>query len=643
MATMGVVVLNDPTLGTPLQGTQVFSQFLGFGDSNIDSGYFFTHNISNNQTLLNQYRASVAAGGGIPTSLGGKMVSELLAADYGLTATPLGIPGGTNYAASGATVTGGLPNSLAPSIVSQIQAYLNSTGNHADPNALYLISGGGNDAKIAATLSGAAQTDYMVQQAHALAHAIEQLYAAGARYIVSLDRSGTGSLGTTFTDTLWSDLADAGIQFIPGQTIQNVIVPVSANPAAFGIVNAVRPPAGPFNAANPYDPADGGADINPLPNQVSGAWALYATQMVSPNAGSTYLWADNEHPAAAGQQLEANYLYGLVQHATPVVSETLTANANVVGDSSAHFTYQWQSLTSGQATWHNLQGATASTYAVQRSDVGSQIRVDASYVDSGGHTTTEQSQPTPLVAMPASAIQDDFSAITRASLPVDQASSVASAINLGSQTEFHFVNDLLTKASNTTIPAVAVEASMYGTIGTSNEVSFLANTFLPPQITNALEHGFNPLVYSSEALGLAFAFGNESGSIGFANAFGPSNSAMPNSTSGDAAFAAAAIAAIFGSAATSNLTSVMQTFVANWKAFYTGSGIPGVSNPTLDQIDLAARGAAWGDAVGVALANDLGPLKGQATNFLMDAAEGMANYSMSLVGQPVHHPFQGEM
>ena len=41
--------------------------------------------------------------------------------------------------------------------------------------------------------------------------------------------------------------------------------------------------------------------------------------------------------------------------------------------------------------------------------------------------------------------------------------------------------------------------------------------------------------------------------------------------------------------------------------------------------------------------NDLGPLKAQATNFLMDAAEGIANYSMSLVGQPAHHPFQGEI
>ena len=62
-----------------------------------------------------------------------------------------------------------------------------------------------------------------------------------------------------------------------------------------------------------------------------------------------------------------------------------------------------------------------------------------------------------------------------------------------------------------------------------------------------------------------------------------------------------------------------------------------------DQVDLAARGAAWGDAVGLGLANNLGSLQAQATEFLMDAAQGNAMYSASLVGQPHHSPFQGEI
>jgi hypothetical protein len=116
---------------------------------------------------------------------------------------------------------------------------------------------------------------------------------------------------------------------------------------------------------------------------------------------------------------------------------------------------------------------------------------------------------------------------------------------------------------------------------------------------------------------------------------------MPNSTAGDAAYAAAAATAIFASASTPNIVNVMETWVANWKALYTSNGIPGIADPSSDQIDLAARGAAWGDAVGTALANHLGPLIGQATNFLENAAQGTAIYSASLESQPTHAPFQG--
>ena len=240
-------------------------------------------------------------------------------------------------------------------------------------------------------------------------------------------------------------------------------------------------------------------------------------------------------------------------------------------------------------------------------------------------------------------IQNDYLAITRTFLSLNEATTVANAINAGTQTEAQYVSGLLSQASNTAIPAVAVEVSMYGMVGTSAEVTSLATQFLPDQVAFATQHGLNAQVYASEALGLALAFGNETGSATFATNFGPSNAAMENSTAGDLAFATAAATAIFGSASTANLVNVMDAWVTNWKAFYTGNGLPGIANATAAQIDLAARGAAWGDAVGVALDNNLGPLKALATNFLMDAAEGIASYSMSLVGQPAHHPFQGEI
>jgi hypothetical protein len=213
------------------------------------------------------------------------------------------------------------------------------------------------------------------------------------------------------------------------------------------------------------------------------------------------------------------------------------------------------------------------------------------------------------------------------------------AINAGTQTESGYVNSLLGTVVNTTIPAVAVEASMYGAVGTSVEVTALATQFLPPQVANAVSHDLNPQVYASEALGLVFAFGNENGSTGFATNFGPSHAGTLNSIVGDAAFAAAASTVIFGSASTATLVNAIQNYVTNWKAFYTSNGVPGSAHPSADQIDLAARGAAWGDAIGVELANNLGPLNGQVINFLDDAAQGSAAYSVSLIGQPAHHPF----
>ena len=197
-----------------------------------------------------------------------------------------------------------------------------------------------------------------------------------------------------------------------------------------------------------------------------------------------------------------------------------------------------------------------------------------------------------LEAVFAEDIQHYNLAITRSAIDSAQASAVADAINTTPQTEIQYVNSLLSQVANTTIPAVAVEASMYGAVGTSAEVTLLATQFLPAQVANATAHGYDPLVYACEALGLAFAFGNESGSTAFKTNFGPSNPAMAS----DAAFASAAAAAIFGASSTPNLVNVMEGFVANWHAFFTSHGIPGIASANSDQIDLAARallGATW--------------------------------------------------
>jgi hypothetical protein len=238
-------------------------------------------------------------------------------------------------------------------------------------------------------------------------------------------------------------------------------------------------------------------------------------------------------------------------------------------------------------------------------------------------------------------IQNDYLGITRLPLASDQAIAENQAIVAGTTTERVFVDGLLAQVVNTTIPAVAVEGSMYGAVGTSDEITKLVTLFLPAQVANAVHFGLNPQVYASEALGLAFAFGDENGGVAFATNFGPTAPGMPATPAGDAFFAAAAASAIFGSAAGANTPGAILGFVSNWEAFFSSHGVPGIPNATVNQIDLAARGAAWGDAVGVALALNLGPLPGQVINFLEDAARGGALYSKSLASQPSHTPFQG--
>ena len=237
--------------------------------------------------------------------------------------------------------------------------------------------------------------------------------------------------------------------------------------------------------------------------------------------------------------------------------------------------------------------------------------------------------------------QNDYLAITQTAMPVAQATTILNEIIAGTTTEAQFVGGLLSQAADTTFPAVAVEASMYGATGSAAEIATLATQVLPTDITTALHNGYNPVIYASEALGLQFAFADENGGTGFANNFGPSNAAMPATTAGDAAFAAAAASSIFGSAAAANWSGPILAFVANLEALYTANGIPGLTNPTATEIDLAARGAAWGEAIGIALVNNLGPFGGETANFLENAAQGTAIYSESLSSQPTAGSFQG--
>ena len=44
-----------------------------------------------------------------------------------------------------------------------------------------------------------------------------------------------------------------------------------------------------------------------------------------------------------------------------------------------------------------------------------------------------------------------------------------------------------------------------GNAATPNTLTLFSTVFLPPQVANAIAHGYNPTVYAAEALGLALA------------------------------------------------------------------------------------------------------------------------------------------
>src|SRR5262244_3243789 len=135
---------------------QSINQFVGFGDSTIDSGWYRNNIVGGvpfaggGANFNSLFPGAVAEGAGRATTSPGLMSSELLAGFFGTTAIPSNQPGGTNYATSGARnneINGpndGLFTQAVPT-VTQINSYLAANGGVANPNALYLISSGGNN------------------------------------------------------------------------------------------------------------------------------------------------------------------------------------------------------------------------------------------------------------------------------------------------------------------------------------------------------------------------------------------------------------------------------------------------------------------------------------------------------------------
>lgn len=259
-----------------------FSQFVVFGDGFSDHGNAF----------LASNRLVPASPPNFEGRLSnGRLWVEQLAERFVLPLTPV-LAGGTNYAYIGAKVSedvtlppaqGGL---LVPSIASQVAAFLatippdppappddnddgDDTDNEADPNALYIVSGGSNDLLdlVSATCTGA---DGMparcpVAEAEAVANrllvAINELGAEGAVYFLvpnlpPLARTPRGLALDTESQMLlaaytgaFNNLLDRGLERLELDLgiialrldMALVFGGILSNPAASGLTNVSEP------------------------------------------------------------------------------------------------------------------------------------------------------------------------------------------------------------------------------------------------------------------------------------------------------------------------------------------------------------------------------------------------------------------
>lgn len=177
------------------------------------------------------------------------------------------LQGGTNYAYGGAQ-TGVDGAELCPalcgfpySLKTQVAQYL-QPGVMADPNALYVVAGGGNNARDAFGVVASATTQAeQLGQINALAEAyakdvgdiVDTLQAAGAQHIVVWDTPNIGltpsvasfgadaqTLGLAMTGAMNSALAErlGGEAGVTTFSVFSLLNQVAADPTAYGLSNA---------------------------------------------------------------------------------------------------------------------------------------------------------------------------------------------------------------------------------------------------------------------------------------------------------------------------------------------------------------------------------------------------------------------
>jgi outer membrane lipase/esterase len=290
-----------------------FNQFLIFGDSTLDTGYFRYSPYSGNSTFDADLPIAISQGATGGFAGNGVMNTVILADKFGLTAIPVNAPGGgTNYANGGATTipntSPDYPNNITT--MRQIQNYLTSVHGVANPRALYLIKTGDNDATFYTNKGAQFIADnpgYLNEVASAMAISVASLQAAGARTIVVRNSYDSAVFASQGGDIItpsniqqyersfslganeWAELTKRGVHFVPVDN-DSLFRFVAHNPTLFGFT--------------PYNVLSSSA---PFFMQKSAALCI-----LSPWQQQNYLFIDGVHLTTAGQTIEADYTYSLL-------------------------------------------------------------------------------------------------------------------------------------------------------------------------------------------------------------------------------------------------------------------------------------------------------------------------------------------
>lgn len=303
--------------------TLPYTTMVAFGDSLSDAGQLPDPNGPSDASLRFTNRMGPTFQGGF-----GQVSATLLGLKLGVAPNDLkastspvraaqGLPDGNNWAVSGyrtddifdsinsvsnAAIPSGYPG--GGTVLRSRKGYLPAHGGRADPKALYLISGGGND--LFAITSLAQGTAITTEAAGRLADSVQTLQQAGGRYLMVWMLPDLGqtpayngsplqpfvsNLSSLFNKTLIQRLSQIDAEIIP-LNVPLLLEETFADPGRFGFATDQNLKQTCFSASACANTVYGIGGTNPDPSKL--------------------IYNDTVHPTQAAQRLIADYAYSLL-------------------------------------------------------------------------------------------------------------------------------------------------------------------------------------------------------------------------------------------------------------------------------------------------------------------------------------------